>query len=1086
MLKFFKNTNNVLAAFLILGLILSPFLFFREAKAEPAGNVQFTADTIIELTGNPATLYSESASECDSLEVSGATLTSTIGDAQNFTLKTASYKVLKLTPSGGSLTLTFDSANFSTSYILQWNEESAIPGLTTAHIVGVSKANTNYAVLVDDSVYGIYQSSASSEISFTYSGGYTAKVFKINEAPSITSVSDSPDPIAPGSNITFTVNWTDPNSDQTKTHICKTSAISGQICGGGSWCDTTSWSASSPSSCSYNVQASDMGTNNYYAFVCDTNNACSSSSSGTFTVQSEVTNFTCSVTSGSCSGTTILKMQALTNSHAELSSQGNYNYYVCCSGLSGLGNSCSGNYDTALKLSGTTNAHVEKKTQLNYSNSACLSIENGAVTCDYSTACSDLGSVYACLASISGDTNAHIGDCNAYSTKVCCRVLLGSGAACASNAECVSGNCVADYDGTGNFCCDTTSCAHNGACFADTSCSGAYKCNSGSWANHCTNSIKDCDETQVDVGVSCDDPSNCSGYAWSENIGWLSFSCKNLAPGLASFNSGTGDMLGYAWSENIGWVSMSSDNCANNSDCTCPPDTSNPACTQPSYSCNDTCALLRPYQVNIAPATGNLTGYGWSENIGWVSFNDYDAQHPQANYNSTTKKFSGWARAIRDGDGGGWDGWLKFGCEGTECDTSNYYVYGNEDNELAGWSWGSDVIGWLWFGGVCVKNYGVHIDNYDDYKLLGHAWSDKIGWLSFNRSETGAPPAAPFNGSENYIAKFDMSTKQISGWARALAYSNAPDGGWDGWVKLRGTVQGGGDYGLSIETNSKEFRGWAWGGDVEGNAGEEVIGLVSFNDKDYDGEAGPIDYQVKTTLNWITVSDTSETWAYCDDSRHPILNWTVSDGAQASYWIQINDVDSFDDSCTGCEVNTNEVASTSNSYTTAYNFNWNTTYYWRVKVKDSYGAWSLWKKDSNGFTTPLNAYPSPNFSNSPQTVRTNEFTQFQDTSTCFDSDNTCNSWTWTFEGAANCYRCSDPACEDNTCLDGTEGQPETYDTCTEQGTAADPVGVKWKTLPSGNNVDVELEACDVNHYCCPEEKNISIMYYPEWREISPW
>ncbi len=134
----------------------------------------------------------------------------------------------------------------------------------------------------------------------------------------------------------------------------------------------------------------------------------------------------CSVTSEACSGTTVFKLSAADNAHAELAGQANYSYSVCCTGES-LGNTCSGSYDTALKLSASTNAHGEKSTQANYGSSACLSTTYGSgqqnpstITCDYATDCSTLGAHYTCLASISGDTNAHIGNCTAYSTKICC------------------------------------------------------------------------------------------------------------------------------------------------------------------------------------------------------------------------------------------------------------------------------------------------------------------------------------------------------------------------------------------------------------------------------------------------------------------------------------------------------------------------------------------------------------------------------------------------------------------------------------------------------------------------------------------
>jgi len=135
----------------------------------------------------------------------------------------------------------------------------------------------------------------------------------------------------------------------------------------------------------------------------------------------KLTDLACSITSGSCSNTTVFKLSATTNAHAELSNQANYTYYACCSGVTGLENSCSGNYDTVLKLYSSTNSHVEKSTQLNYSNSVCLSLPEGTtMVCDYASDCANLGPDYACVASISGDTNAHVSNCTDYSTKVCC------------------------------------------------------------------------------------------------------------------------------------------------------------------------------------------------------------------------------------------------------------------------------------------------------------------------------------------------------------------------------------------------------------------------------------------------------------------------------------------------------------------------------------------------------------------------------------------------------------------------------------------------------------------------------------------
>jgi len=137
----------------------------------------------------------------------------------------------------------------------------------------------------------------------------------------------------------------------------------------------------------------------------------------------------CEVVSGTCDGVTVLKLQSTSGSHAEASDQSNYSYKICCSGLN-IGNNCSGNHAKVLNLSAGTNAHVEENGQSNYTNFACLSYSCAAKTivCNYANDCSTLGANYVCLASISGSTNAHVGDCNAYAKKVCCQVTNSASA----------------------------------------------------------------------------------------------------------------------------------------------------------------------------------------------------------------------------------------------------------------------------------------------------------------------------------------------------------------------------------------------------------------------------------------------------------------------------------------------------------------------------------------------------------------------------------------------------------------------------------------------------------------------------------
>jgi len=152
---------------------------------------------------------------------------------------------------------------------------------------------------------------------------------------------------------------------------------------------------------------------------------------------------------------------------------------------------------------------------------------------------------------------------------------------------------------------------------------------------------------------------------------------------------------------------------------------------------------------------------------------------------------------------------------------------GSADN-VSGWAW-SENIGWISFNcnnpelptPRCTNNYGVNIDSTTGV-FSGDAWSENIGWISFKRSETGAPPTDDPCPDGSCIAKLDLSTNKVSGWAKALT----DGGGWPGWIRLRDT-----NYGVSWNSYAGEMEGWAWS--------DQVIGWISFNrvncDPDKDG-----------------------------------------------------------------------------------------------------------------------------------------------------------------------------------------------------------------------------------------------------------
>ncbi len=187
-----------------------------------AASVQFTEDTVLSLSGLSTTLYAKSGSKCDSLTVSGSTLTVDVPAGSSFTLKTASHDVLALTPSGGSVVLTFNTAYFAGGYVSQWTASSSVSSASVIFSVGVSENNVDYLVKVDGSNLDYYLSDSSGIVSFNYTGGFSAKTFTITREDrpggagsggGVTTVTDTTPPSISGiesvpSDTTAVISWT--------------------------------------------------------------------------------------------------------------------------------------------------------------------------------------------------------------------------------------------------------------------------------------------------------------------------------------------------------------------------------------------------------------------------------------------------------------------------------------------------------------------------------------------------------------------------------------------------------------------------------------------------------------------------------------------------------------------------------------------------------------------------------------------------------------------------------------------------------------------------------------------------------------
>ncbi|MCK9187169.1 MAG: hypothetical protein PHS16_01990 [Candidatus Colwellbacteria bacterium] len=145
--------------------------------------------------------------------------------------------------------------------------------------------------------------------------------------------------------------------------------------------------------------------------------------------------------------------------------------------------------------------------------------------------------------------------------------------------------------------------------------------------------------------------------------------------------------------------------------------------------------------TNIDPTYPNY--FAWSDTIGWIDF--YSTDSVDINNNN----LEGYARF---GPEGGPYNYISLDCatgpSGSDCSVP-YQVTNDGNGNLSGWAW-SDALGWISFdchnpetGGSapdysCAQSlYQTEIDAQGNF--TGWAWNDVAGWISFNcnQDETG-------------------------------------------------------------------------------------------------------------------------------------------------------------------------------------------------------------------------------------------------------------------------------------------------------------------------------------------------------------
>ena len=443
------------------------------------------------------------------------------------------------------------------------------------------------------------------------------------------------------------------------------------------------------------------------------------------------------------------------------------------------------------------------------------------------------------------------------------------------------------------------------------------------------------------------------------------------------------NVSGWAWSDNIGWICFNS---------------------VTDGSAND-------YGVNIKD-DGEFEGYAWSDNVGWISFNPAElvgcpAGTCEAKLDKDTGEVSGWARVLSS------DGWIRLR------DESNGFA--NDD---------------------------VYIDiSAGDFH--NYAWSDDIGWISFN-CETGGPGGTDVCATFDYKVTTSFSFNQAPTINSVSHSPNIKKSGSGELVNFSSDAfdpDAGDKIKLYVceDSNCANCEPGNTSGCLQGANGAVVSGIAAATDPSAQYETGVCEHIEKNYFAKVcdlsdecsagTASGVNpliirkDNGCACGCSNGPCdecygdngsngcccsnlcqvcpcgdpkaenldfesvninyclpgsagyigLKWIYSNSVgirEQQFHIQVSTNSSFTALVVNKEEPTPGLLPGSNNASGLnvviapsgdYDISYNDTYYWRVKVQDEYNIWSDWAyyNGNSSFPTPLHPYPNPDFTMDP-------------------------------------------------------------------------------------------------------------------------
>ncbi len=229
---------------------------------------------LVTLTGATGNLWSAAATSLTGVDTSDP-----IGAARAASANSTSI----------SATVTPDTAN---SWIMDSIYSKSNGTITPTRTQRSNQTVNSSGDWVGHSTTGPVSTATSMGWSWTPSGTNNAVICAVeihaavNSAPTIASVTDTPDPTNPGRSVSFITDWSDTDTGElTKIKVCKTNSLTAQNCDGGFWASSTAFAVTDPVTLVYDVVGGDAGqTRDYAVFICDDGSSCSAGTTGTFTV----------------------------------------------------------------------------------------------------------------------------------------------------------------------------------------------------------------------------------------------------------------------------------------------------------------------------------------------------------------------------------------------------------------------------------------------------------------------------------------------------------------------------------------------------------------------------------------------------------------------------------------------------------------------------------------------------------------------------------------------------------------------------------------------------------------------------------